>query len=239
MSFEGLSALVMPPEFVEGTSYDTYKKEIEIWKLMKTCTASEQGPILFRSLNKNQKAKNAALELTSTEIGSDKGLDLIIAKLDRVYGTENNLKICSVLEKFESFRRSPNMTMTQFSLDFERLHNQVKGYGITYPDGVLAFRIMKSANMSKEHEQLLRATIDTGKFSYETVLEQLRKIFPDISAVNASNLSPTDKAIKVEETYLASSHEPQDAYCSFEDCDALKYENFTDNVHEDDYIPGS
>ena len=39
MSFEGLSALVMPPEFVEGTSYDTYKKEVEIWKLMKTCTA--------------------------------------------------------------------------------------------------------------------------------------------------------------------------------------------------------
>ena len=46
MSFDGLTALIIPPELKEG-QYDTWKKELEIWKLMKTCTATEQGPTQY------------------------------------------------------------------------------------------------------------------------------------------------------------------------------------------------
>ena len=234
MSFEGLSALVLPPELKDGSGYETYKKELAIWKLLKTCSATEAGPILFRSLNNNKRAKNAALELSADEIGSDKGYDLIVAKLDKVYGQEDNQKICAVLEKFESFKRSPNMTMSQFTLDFERLHNRVKEYGITYPDGVLAYRMMKSANMSKDHEQLLRATIESGKWSYKAVQEQSRKIFNDITSVTPDN---PENVIKVEEPYFTRSNEPQECYFSYEDCDSIHYENFTesDNDQPQDY----
>ena len=89
MSFQGLTALISPPELKEG-SYETWKKELEIWKLMKTCNATEQGPILFRVLQNNTKAKNAVLELTPEQIGSNTGLDLIIGKLDKVYKQEDN-----------------------------------------------------------------------------------------------------------------------------------------------------
>ena len=72
------ASLVLPPPFLEGKgSYENYKKELEIWQLMKTCSAEEQGAIVFRSLRNNEKAKNAALELTAQQIGSKDGLDLM------------------------------------------------------------------------------------------------------------------------------------------------------------------
>ena len=110
-----LSALILPPDFKEG-NYEAYKKELEIWKLMKTCSEEEQGPIVFRSLS--GRAKIAAHELSVAEISSKTGLDLILAKLDKLYLSEKNQRICSVLEQFESFRRSPSMTMSNFVLDF-------------------------------------------------------------------------------------------------------------------------
>ena len=39
-----------------------------------------------------------------------------------------------------------------FVLDFERLHNELEKFQIVYPDGVLAYRIMKAANMSRGHD---------------------------------------------------------------------------------------
>ena len=71
------------------------------------------------------------------------------------------------------------MNMSSFILEFEKLHNQLESYGCTYPDGVLAYRVMKSSNMNKEHERMCRATIETGKWSYSAVVEQIRKIFND------------------------------------------------------------
>ena len=103
-----LSALILPPELRES-QYEAYKKEIKVWQLMKTCSAKEQGPIVFRSLT--GRAKIAAHELTVEEIGSDNGLELILGKLDKLYLSEKNQRICSLLERFESFRRSPSMTM--------------------------------------------------------------------------------------------------------------------------------
>ena len=75
------------------------------------------------------------------------------------------------------------VNMSSFILDFERLHNKLKSHGITYPDGVLAYRVMKAAGISSEHEQLLRATVTTGNWSYVAVVQKLKKIFNDITAV--------------------------------------------------------
>ena len=239
-----LSALILPPEFREGNNYEAYKKELEVWKLMKTCSAQDQGPFVFRSLK--GRAKIAANELTVTEIGSENGLDLILGKLDKLYLTEKNQRICSVLEQFESFRRSPSMTVASFVLDFERLHNSVKGYEITYPDGVLAYRLMKAANMSKEHEQLLRATVETGKWSYESVKQQLGKIFNDISAVKSTNdySLPSEKAIKLEETYFTGNSYPQVVDSEFsnnnyDDFDTIHYENFTEHDSYEQSFPSN
>lgn len=235
-----LATLVLPPEFKEG-AYETFKKEIEIWKLMKTCSDEEQGPIVFRSLT--GRAKTAALELEAAVIGAKDGLEKILAKLDKLYLPEKNQRICAVLDRFESFKRLPSMTMSSFLLEFERIHGQLHEYGCTYPDGVLAYKIMKASNISKEHEQLCRATVTTGEWSYASVLEQLRKIFSDFTAVKSESEVSTlaERPIKVEDTYMTRKSLEQDCYVgrsTGEDYsyDKIYYQDFTE---DDGYDTGS
>lgn len=235
-----LSSLVLPPQLSNGGSYETFKKELDIWKLLKSCSDEEQGPIVFRTLS--GKAKSAALELTAAEIGATDGLSKILLKLDALYLPEDNQRICAILEKFESMKRSPSMTMSSFIIEFERLHNQLKDYGCTYPDGVLAFRLMKSSSMSKEHEQLCRATVETDKWSYKGVKNQIKKIFNDYVALKPdSNISIEQDSplpIKIENTYLAKDGLAEaNTPISYEEGNAIHYENYTNEEYDWNNIP--
>ena len=241
MSLDGLAAqLILPPVLKDGQgSYEGYKRELEVWQLM-IGEPTKEGPLVFRSLQTNFKAKSAISELTVTQIGSKDGVKLILEKLDKAYLGDENIRIITCLEKFETFKRLPSVNMTSFILEFERLHSQLKSHGITYPDGVLAYRIMKAASISSEHEQLLRATIKTGKWSYEAVLQQLKKIFNEISSVQSSQQS--ERTIKVEETmFTENPYSSSQGYISnnYEDYDELHYHNFTDGVEYEPNFPQS
>ena len=234
-----VSSLALPPLFSKDSSYEDFKKELNIWKLLKSCTDKEQGPLVFRSLT--GKAKTAALELTEAEIGADDGLSKILGKLDKLFLPDDNQRTLAALEKFESLKRSPSMTMASFILEFEKLHNQLKTFGCTYPDGVLAFRLMRSAGMSKEHEQLCRATVETDKWSYATVKQQIRKIFNDYVALKfepeSSTVTEKTLPIKVEENYFTQDRFPESSpspSCNYEDINSLSYDNYTEDNSEFD-----
>ena len=83
-----VSSLALPPLFSKDSSYEDFKKELNIWKLLKSCTDKEQGPLVFRSLT--GKAKTAALELTEAEIGAEDGLSKILGKLDKLFLPDDN-----------------------------------------------------------------------------------------------------------------------------------------------------
>ena len=163
-----------PPIWQDGTSYEDYVKEIKVWQLLKAATAEEEGPLVFRTLK--GRGKTAALQLKLEEIGSQNGLKLILQKLDEVYATEKNQRICIALEMFEKFKRPSAMAINECILEFEQLHNDVKTYGCNYPDGVLAYKILQAANLNSEQENLCKATISTGQWSYDNMKAQIKKI---------------------------------------------------------------
>ena len=188
-----------PPTWQEDQSWEDYKKEIEIWELMKTCEATQQGPYLFRVLT--GKAKEAANELTKEQISSNTGLKLIIDKIEGFNLVDKNERIFTELERFEKFRRSSSMSMSSFLSEFERLHNKVKNYDCKYPDGVLAYKLLLAANLTQDDKRLCKATIATGKWSYASVIEQLNKISDNISLEKSET---PDRAIKLEPTFYAN-----------------------------------
>ena len=195
------SSMKAPPVYKENCSYTEYKRDLEIWLLLKTCTAEEQGVIIYRTLT--GKAKASCNDLTTAQIGSKDGYDLIVKRLDKLYLGEQNQRIFYALDKFEKFKRLPSMTMSDFIFEFENLHRIVNSYNCSYPDGVLAYRLLKSANLSNDHEQLCRATVATGKWTYDSVVEQLKKIFSEVPTNNSLELP-----VKVENTFHATCTNP-------------------------------
>lgn len=191
-----------PPEFSEGCGYEHYKKELEVWQLLKSCAKNEEGPLVFRTLT--GKAKSAIIDLTVEVLGSDEGLSKILERLDKLYLSDKDQRIFQALDTFEKYRRPPSVTMNDFILEFQKLHNVVSQYKCIYPDGVLAYRLLKASNISAEHEKLCRATISTGSWDYNSVLEQLNKIFNDVATPTVQ----TSPAIKVEPVYHARIEKP-------------------------------
>ena len=218
------SSVKAPPVFEEGGSYENFKKEIKVWQLLKVCTKHEEGPLVFRTLT--GRAKAAVFDLEVEQIGSATGLTQILTRLDALFLADKNQRIFNALDKFEKYKRPANMTMSNFLLEFQKLHNQVTAYHCGYPDGVLAYRLLKAANISNEHEQLCRATVTTGDWSYKSITDQLQKIFNDVATAQTSSAP----AVKIEDVFH-TRNVPTPTYTSHPNlCDEREY---SDEDYED------
>ena len=74
-------------------------------------------------------------------------------------------------EEFETFQRPPSMSTLDYINEFERRNNKIKSKKIELPDAVLAYRLLKSANVSEQKQTLARATI--SKLTFEDMKKQL------------------------------------------------------------------
>ena len=69
------------------------------------------------------------------------------------------------------------MTVSDYIIEFEHLYIKAKQHKMELPDGVLAYRVLNSANISSHHKQLVRATLP--ELNYQSMKDQLKKIFSD------------------------------------------------------------
>ena len=79
--------------------------------------------------------------------------------------------------------------MEDFLIDFGRHVTKLKDFNILLPEPVLAFRALKSANLTPDNEKLVEATV--GELTLSSMSGQLRKIMHKHSSDNSSpNTSP-------------------------------------------------
>ena len=109
-----------PPTLVDSKQYEIWKKEVELWQICCKLDKKEQGPALALSLT--GKAKEAALELSVTELNADGGVKTLTDKLDGLFLKDENQRICVSLKSFEQYKREVRQSIDSFINDFERLH---------------------------------------------------------------------------------------------------------------------
>ena len=190
-----------PPSLFKSSCYDSWLKEIKIWQSFTDLTAAKQGPALFLTLD--GKAREAALELEVSDIGHEKGVDKIIEKLNTLYLKDKAQTAFEAYDNFERFQRPSDMTISHYINEFERLLARTQKHGTTMSSDILAYRLLKSANLSESHEQLARATI-SGDLTYDAMKKQLKRIFGDNID---SDLASDVQGIKVENVHAACLEE--------------------------------
>ena len=107
------------------------------------------------------------MEIEIKDLTDDQGVKKLIEKLDSLYLEDINQSAYAAYESFEMYRRPKDMNMKEFLNNSERLYNKLKVYQMELPDGVLAYRVLKSANLFEENEKLAQATITT--LTYESM----------------------------------------------------------------------
>ena len=73
-----------------------------------------------------------------------------------IYERFNSHKIPS--KAFETFMRSSDISIQTFLNEFEKRLHKTKSYGTEMSEDILAYRLLKSVNLSNEYEQLIKAT---------------------------------------------------------------------------------
>ena len=120
-------------------------------------------------------AQEAVLELDEALITSDDGVKHITKRLDSLFKKNELLKKYEALEAFENYKRSNSTSVQEFLNEFTQRYNKTKSYGTTMSEDILAYRLLKSANLSEQNEQLAKATASDLKF--DVMKDQLKKIF--------------------------------------------------------------
>ena len=84
---------------------------------------------------------------------------------------------------------TPGTSLEDFLIEFGWLVDKLKDFNILLPEPVLAFRALKSANITKDNEKLVKATV--SKLTLSSMSEQLQKIMHGHSSSDLSlNTSP-------------------------------------------------
>ena len=83
----------------------------------------------------------------------------MLDKIKSIYAKDIHPLAYMAYDKFETFHRPVEKSIVDYLNEFERLYNQIKHYDMELPTGVLAYRVLKNANITHEKQQLVRATL--------------------------------------------------------------------------------
>ena len=143
-------------------------------------------------------ALDAVLEIDESDISKENGVDFIIERLNRLFKKDSTVIKYQTLKAFMTFKRPSNMSIQPYLNEFDKRLFKTESYGTVISDDILAYRLLKSANLSSYHEELVKATIPD--FQYDIMKDQLKKTFSDVSKQIPTK---SDEIIKMEEAFMA------------------------------------
>lgn len=201
-----------PPAFHEGKDYSNWKLDIELWNDFTSVEKKKRGTALFLEL-KEGKVKNAVRSLGKDVISAEDGLTQIITKLDSIYLEDDALRTYRAYGRFEKFVRPVDMKLQSYLSEFEKLKADLEKQNIKLPDAVLAYRLLDSANMSKDKVELALATVKSLTFKEMSV--SISKIFSvqiNASPTCSTNTDLIDVKLEPEECNYAVGYSDRARY---------------------------
>ena len=179
------------PVLDDKTDFTHWEHELEMWQLVTDLDAKKQGPVIYLSLS--GKARQACACLGKEELNADNGVATLLTKLRELYLKDKDQAMYECYEKFETFKCDSSMGIRDYINEFERLNEKLKGYQIVLPDAVLAYQLLKNANLPSEKRSLARATLTA--LTYDNMKKQIKAIHDHITS---NDTNDNDNEIKVE-----------------------------------------
>ena len=137
--------------------YENWKKEIIIWQHIPKLESKKQALAIFLSLK--GKARETILEIDIESLNKEDGVEKVLVQLDKVRFKDKIELVYQAYDTFEKFKRPSEMSIAAFVVEFERLYCKAKACNMVWPNGNLAYKFLRNANVSSSHTKLVRTTI--------------------------------------------------------------------------------
>ena len=173
-----------PPALSSCKTFDDWCKMVRVWAKFTDLPPEKQVAAMFLSLS--GEALDAALELEEEVISCKDGVKSIMPGLDKLYKKDDTLSKFNALESFRTYKQPSTLSIPEYINEFEKSLCKVKNYGAEMSDNILAYSLLKNANVKQSKEQLIKATI--SDLRYNLMKEQLKKIFSDLLSSSTNTL---------------------------------------------------
>lgn len=111
----------IPPIFDEGKPYESWKNEVGIWTRVTELEKSNQ--VLAMALALSGRARETAMEIPVDDLNADNGMATLLAKLDDLFLKEEKDRIYEAYLSFDKVVRDSNVSMMDYSIDFEQRYS--------------------------------------------------------------------------------------------------------------------
>ena len=143
--------LLVPPVLSCIDEFEEWLDETEIWQCFLTdMDKDKQGPTIYLSLD--EKTRKTCSDLKVKDLNSENGVDILVNKLKSLIAKDIIRQVIWPMINLKLLRPI-DMSMVDFINEFERVYNNIKKYEMELPSGVLANRLLKSAEISEDKQQ--------------------------------------------------------------------------------------
>ena len=111
-------------------------------------------------------------ELSVEQISDDNGLKNIVKTLDFFFIRNETQNSFNNIDDFLKFKRTKTVSIESFLTDFQLKVNKMKATGTHFPDDVLGYALLISANLTPDKLDMVKATCN--KLTFGNVKSQPR-----------------------------------------------------------------
>ena len=159
------------------------------------------------------KARQAVLSgVDRDKIKSDTGLKEIVTCLNELYDKDKSQSAFAAYDDFTNFRRSKNASIQDYIVEFNLKYNKIKTYDMTLPDAVIAYYLLKCANLTEEQTNLCKATCTD--LTYKSMRTQIEKVTSNISS-DSKGATGNEESVNVTPQFYTFD-EDEEFPCDYE-----------------------
>ena len=163
--------MIAPPQLEPG-NYTSWRKEMVFWEHVTNVDKKKHAATVFLTLT--GKTREVILEMLPTDLNEKDGLGKLYGKLDELFKEDENKAALETYDKFERYSRLSEMIIADYLIEFDRMTAQLKLHKIILPEPVLAYRVLRSANLTNDREKLIRVTV--SELMLKSMAFQLKKV---------------------------------------------------------------
>ena len=153
------------PVYDPEKSYELFKSELLLWEQVCNLDNKKKAGAVVLTLPSNDKCsiRTTILEkLKVEELTADDGLAKLVKELDAILGKDALEDALTKFEDFEDYsRKSENIK--EYIRVFDSKYTKVENHGVALPQSLLAFKLLRNANISKEDKKLVMTGMDYTK----------------------------------------------------------------------------
>ena len=200
---------INPPDFSKCKSYERYKQELKAWRIVTDLPKKKQGIAIALSLPEDGDEtgirEKVFEELELEDLERDTGLDTLIAFFDKNLGKDDVADLFEKFEDFEDYGRGKETSIMEYIKNFDQKYNRLVKLNMSLPVSILAFKLLKRANITKEQRMLVLTGMDFNK--KETLFDQAKASLKKLLGDSSTSTKSSQPAVKLEPSFLAENEE--------------------------------